>query len=123
MLEAYSLNQAVGANASIPFNNISIKKGCTAQLEGISSIELNKAGVYMVAFDGVAGTSTTVQLYKNGVAQPQAQSTGTTLGFTTLVQVPQNNNCNCASSPTVISVDNETAATFTNANIVVTKVC
>lgn len=123
MLQAYSLNQAVGANASIPFNNVSIKKGCTAQLQGVSSIELNKAGVYMVSFDGVAGTATTVQLYKDGVALPQAQSTGTTLGFTTLVQVPQNNMCNCATSPTVLRVNNLTAGTFTNANIVVTKVC
>lgn len=123
MLEAYSLNQAVGADAAIPFNNVSIQKGCTAKLNGVSTIELNKAGVYMVAFDGTASASTLVQLYKDGVAQPQAQSTGTNVSFVTLVQVPNNNNCNCASSPTNIRIMNETAGTFTNANITVTKVC
>lgn len=123
MLEAYSLNIAVGADADIPFNNIVIEKGCTANLAAPSSIELNKKGVYMVSFDGVTGTSTTVQLYKNGVALPQAQSTGTNVSFTTLVQVPFCNDCSCATSPTVLRVVNETAGTFTNANIVVTKVC
>ncbi len=123
MLEAYSLNQAVGADAAIPFNNVSIQKGCTAKLNGVSTIELNKAGVYMVAFDGTAGTDTLVQLYKDGVAQPQAQSTGTNVSFVTLVQVPNNNTCCCNTSPTSLRVVNETAGTFTNANIVVTKVC
>ena len=121
MLEAYSLNTEVGATSPITFSNVSLKKGCTAVLSGASSVELNKCGVYMVSFDGVAGTSTTVQLYKNGVAQPQAQSTGTTLGFETLVQVSENN-CGCpCSSPTTLQFMNETAATFDVANVVVTK--
>lgn len=123
MLEAYSVNQTVGANAAIPFNNVSIRKGCTATLNGVSTIELNKCGVYMIAFDGTAGASTLVQLYKDGVAQPQAQSTGTTVSFVTLVQVPQNNNCNCCTSPVTLRVINGTAGTFTNANITITKVC
>ena len=106
MLEAYSLNQEVGANAAIPFNSVSIQKGCTARLNGVSTIELNKAGVYMVAFDGTAGASTLVQLYKDGVAQPQAQSTGTSPSFVTLVQVSENNsNCPCA-APTNIQIRN-----------------
>ena len=122
MLEAYSLNQTVGANTAIPFNNTSIKKGCTAELSGVSSISLNKCGVYMIAFDGVAGTATTVQLYKDGVAQPQAQSTGTAISFVTLVQV-DHNNCGCCSSPVTVRLVNTTAATFTNCNVCVTKVC
>lgn len=121
MLEAYSVNKEVGAVEPIPFSNVTLKKGCTAVLSGSSTIELNKCGVYMVKFDGVAGTSTMVQMFKDGVAQPQAQSTGTTLGFTTLVQVP-NNNCNCpCASGTTLQFINETAATFDNANVVVTK--
>ena len=122
MLEAYSVNKQVGAVEPIPFDNVTLRKGCTAVLSGASTIELNKCGVYMVSLDGVAGTSTTVQMFKNGVAQPQAQSTGTTLGFTTLVQVP-NNNCNCPCvSGTTLQFINETAATFDNVNVVVTKV-
>ena len=123
MLESYSLNIAVAANTAIPFNNDSVTKGCTATHSAPSTIELNKCGVYMVSFDGVAGASTTVQLYKDGVAQPQAQSTGTTLSFVTLVQVDHNNTNCCCTSPVTLRVINTTAATFTNANIVVTKIC
>ena len=123
MLEAYSSNVAVVADAAIPFNNVTIEKGCTAKLSAPATIQLNKCGVYMVAFDGVASASATAQLYKDGVAQPQAQSTGTNLGFTTLVQVPKNNSeCNACSSPVNLMVISDTAATF-HANICVTKIC
>ena len=94
MLQVYSINQAVSANGVVPFNNVVIDKGCAENLSGVGTIELNKSGVYEVTVDGVASTATTLQLFKNGVALPQAQSTGTTLAFTTFVQVV-NNNCNC----------------------------
>ena len=123
MIEAYSLNQTVAANAAIPFNNVSVKKGCTAELNGVSTIELNKAGVYMITFDGTAAASTLVQLYKDSVAQPQAQSTGTSVSFSTLVQVPESNTCCCNTSPTTLRVVNGTATSFVNANICVTKIC
>lgn len=124
MLEAYSVNVAVAANAAVPFNNVTVEKGCTAKLSAPATIELNKCGVYMVAVDAVASAATTVQLYKDGVAQPQAQSTGTAVSFVTLVQVDRNNsNCNCCSSPVNLRLVSNTAVTFTNANIVVTKVC
>lgn len=125
MLEVYSLNVTVPADSTIPFNNISLKKGCTATLNGVSSIELNKCGVYMVSVDASSATTTTIQLFKDGVAQPQAQSTGASLHFTTLVQVPQNNSCCVCSEPTTIQVKNtgDAASTFTNVNVVVTKVC
>lgn len=122
MLEAYSLNVDVGADSPVPFQNVSLKKGCTAELSGISTIQLNKCGVYMVAVNASSATSATIQLYKDGVAQPQAQSTGTTPSFTTLVQVTENN-CGCPCSEAVsLQVMNTTAATFTDVNIVVTKV-
>lgn len=123
MLEAYSLNVAVGDDTAIPFNNVTVEKGCTARLTAPGTIELNKRGIYIVYFDAVAGTSTTVQLYKNGIAQPQAQSTGTAVSFVTLVQVPADNTCACCTSPTVLRVVNTTAGTFTNANVAVTKLC
>lgn len=123
MLEAYSLNVAVGADSAIPLNNITLEKGCTAVLSSPGTIQLNKCGVYMVSVDGTAEAATTVELYKDGVAQPQAQSTGTTPSFVTLVQVDRNN-CGCAcSSPVNLQVINTTATTFTNVNVVVTKVC
>ena len=77
----------------------------------------------MVSVDASAGASTTLQLYKDGVAQPQAQSTGVTPSFTTLVQVSENNsNCPCASAVS-IQIMNTTATTLSNVNCVVTKIC
>ena len=135
MLEAYSNNIAVATNAAIPFNNVTIEKGCTAKIESSATIALNKCGIYMVSVDA-AGEPTSdgdmsIQLYKDGIAQPQAQSVtdGTTataanVSFTTLVQVKENNTCSCCTSPTVIRVVNTgVPATYTIANIVVTKVC
>ena len=124
MIEAYSTNVQVAGGSPIPFNSTTIKKGNTAVHASDATIDLNKCGVYMVSVDGVAEASTTVQLYKNGVPQPQAQSTGTAVSFMTLVQVPYDNTCNICSSPTSIQIYNEssTDATFDIAHIVVTKV-
>lgn len=123
MLEAYSLNVAVAANDPIPFNNTALLKGCTAVLPSPSTINLNKCGIYMVEVDASTDTSTTIQLYKDGVAQAQAQSTGLTPSFTTLVQVDHNNSNCCCASPTAIQVKSSEAVTFTDANITITKIC
>lgn len=123
MLQAYSTDIAVAANTAIPFNNLTLEKGCTARLSSPATIQLNKCGVYMVSVDSSAGAATNVQLYKDGVAQPQAQSTGLNPSFVTLVQVDHNNSRCCCDSPTNLQVIADTAVTFTNANIVVTKVC
>lgn len=123
MLEAYSLNTTVTAESPIPFNSVSLVKGGTAVLASPTSIELNRKGVYMVSFNGTAAASDTVQLYKDGVAQPQAQATGTSLAFTTLVQCDRDNSCCCCASPVTLQVVSESAATLSDANIVVTKIC
>lgn len=122
MLEVYSTEIDVAANTVIPFQNVSLKKGCTAELSGASTIKLNKCGVYMVECDASTSVSTTIQLYKDGVAQPQAQSTGVTPTFTTLVQVSENNSCCPCASGVSLQIMNETAATFTDVNVVVTKI-
>ena len=135
MLEGYSTNITVATDASVPFNNVTIEKGCTAKLDAPGSIALNKSGIYMVSVDA-AGTPTTagvmsIQLSKDGVLQPQAQSavTGTTtdvdnMSFVTLVQVKQDNTCSCCTSPTVVRVVNTgVPATYNIANICVTKIC
>ena len=123
MLEAYSSNIAVTVDSAIPFNSVSIEKGCTARLTSPTTIELNKCGVYMVSCDVSTTTATTIQLSKDGVLQPQAISTGTSPSFTTLVQVDKNNSCCACSSPVVLRVINTVAGTLTDANIVVTKLC
>ena len=76
MLQAYSLNVTVPTDSAVPFNNVSVKKGCTVNMNGVSSIELNKCGVYMVNCEASSATSTSLQVFKDGVAQPQAQSVG-----------------------------------------------
>lgn len=124
MLEAYSLNAVVAQDTAVPFNTVTVEKGCTAVLVSPSSIALNKCGVYMVSVDASSALATTIQLYKDGVAQPQAQATGLTPSFETLVQVNKNN-CGCpCSSPVIVDVRNagEASATFTNINVVVTKI-
>lgn len=123
MLEVYGTNITVVADTPIAFNNTSIKKGCTAELESPSTIQLNKCGVYMVEFDSSSPTALTVQMSKDGVLQPQAQSTGTSQSFTTLVQVDRNNNDCCCSSPVNLRFIPSAAGTLTNANVCVTKIC
>jgi hypothetical protein len=122
MIEIYSTDIDVATNTAIPFQNVSLKKGCTAELSGTSTIKLNKCGVYMVSVDASASASTTIQLYKDGVAQAQAQATGITLSFNTLVQVTENNGCCACASPVSLQIINETAATFTDINVCVTKI-
>lgn len=122
MLEAYSTNIEVAADTAIPFNSVSLQKGCTATKPSTDTIHLNKCGVYMVAVNASATAPTTIQLVKDGVLQPQAQSTGQSPSFVTLVQVDHNNSCCACDSPTTLQVVNTTAGTFTNANITITKV-
>lgn len=126
MIEAYSENVAVAIDTAIPFNSMTIQKGCTVTHPSPDTFNFNKCGVYMVSFDGSVEAETTVQLFKDGVAQPQAQSTaGSAPNFVTLVQVDKNNSSCCAcSSPVSIQIKNTgAAATFTNCNICITKIC
>ena len=124
MLEVYSSNVVVPDQTAIPLNTETIEKGCTAVSSSPATIQLNKCGVYMVAVDGVASTATTVQMYKDGVAQPQAQNTGTNPSFVTFVQVNHNNNPNCCcSSPVSLQFLNSAASTYSTFNVCVSKLC
>ncbi len=136
MLQAYSSSLTVAANTPYVLNNVVIDKGAAETLSGPASIHLNTRGVYLVEVDGFAtpdtAALTTVQLYVNGVAQPQAFNgfTGVAdsygaFGFKTLVRVTQNNcNCCCVSSPTVLQIMNgDTAVSDAHINVVVTKIC
>ena len=134
MLQAYSSNLSVAANAAFPFNNVTVDKGFAETLSAPASIQLNQRGVYLIEVNGYAtgaeaGTDT-VQLNANGVALPQANSsfavataTVSNFSFKTLLQVANNNcPCNCVSSPTVLQlVNGEEALTDAYINIIVTK--
>lgn len=135
MLELYSLNVTVDQNGSIPFNNIGLAKGMSAVLSAPATIQFNRSGIYMVSVDAsiepAAAGDVSIQLAKNGVLDQSAFSiaTGaagqtTTLGFTTLIQVRENNTCCCNTSPTTVQLVNTgQAGTFPIVNMVVTKIC
>lgn len=136
MLQVYSTNLAVDANTVFPFNNVVVDKGCAEALSAPATIQLNKMGVYLVEMDGFAtpeaATEVSVQLFVNGVAQPQAISSfvpasitdARTFGFKTLVRVLENNcNCNCLTSPTTLQFMNGTTAiSDAHINVVITKI-
>lgn len=136
MIQSYSQNVAVPAASSIPFNN-TFQKGCAVEQAGAASFQLNRKGLYLVHFDASAFASTaagniSVQLFKDGVADPggfaQASSTADTdiesLSFETHVQVPCDNTCACNVSPVIIQIRNvDVPATFIQANVVITKLC
>ena len=71
MLEAYSINQTIATNGILPFNSVSLKKGKTAVLSGVSSIELNCSGVYEIVLDvgGLPGAAGNIEIVmtKDGV--------------------------------------------------------
>ena len=136
MLQVYSDNLTIAAEQAFPFNNVVVDKGCAETLSAPATIQLNKAGVYLVEVDGYATpdatTEVTVQLYVNGVAQPQAKSScmGTAItatdnfSFKTFVRVMENNcQCNVLSSPTILQVMNlETSLSDAHINVVITKI-
>lgn len=135
MLQAYSSNITVAANAVCPLNSAVIDKGNAESFAGAGTIELNRCGVYLVECDGYctpsAATEVSFQLYKNGLPQPQAISAFTgvvdtigTFGFKTLVQCATNNTNCCCTSPTNLQIMNgETAVEGLHINVCVTKIC
>lgn len=150
MIEIYSKNITVGENELIPFNIVSLKKGATVTNSGSYELVFNQCGVYQLTVSAVAkpATATTtedaneaaaaaeadattavsINLIKDGVVIPQAQSEETStdaaaLSFSTLVQVNRNNNPCVCSTPVVCSIRNTgVAATFSSIDVVVTKI-
>lgn len=138
MIEAYSTNVAVAANQPVSFNSVSIAKGCNVIQQNVNTFLFNDCGLYELEFDasgaisGADAANIVLQLYKNGVPQPQAitqaNSTATTdietFGFKTFVQVPTgNSNCCCVTPITVQILNGNAAITLANANITIRKVC
>lgn len=136
MIEVYSKNVEVAANGTIPLTTVALLKGTSTQLLGTSTIQLNKCGIYQVTVTGsVIGSAAgdvIVQLEQNGIPQLEAISTVTAadatslhpIGFSTLIQVPNNNNVNCpCSATTTISLRNAgIEATYSSIDVVVTRI-
>lgn len=136
MLEAYSTNQTILTGGILPFNSTSVAKGCTATLNGVSTIELNKAGVYEVVLN-VSGLPSeagniAINLMKDNVLQsgnsiniPTVVTTqGVGASMTALIKVTTNNSCKCNSSPVSLQfINSGVGLTNANLNVVVTKLC
>ena len=135
MLEAYSTNQTISTNGTLPFNATKVSKGKTATLNGVSTIELNKAGVYEISLN-ISGLPSeagdvTINMLVNSVTQanniniPTVVTTAGVSGtLTTLVRVLFDNGCQCNSSPTSVSfINTGVGLTNFNCNVVVTKLC
>ena len=122
-LEAYTnTSQTLTANTPISLASGSVSTGCSIRFTpGSTTISLKNPGLYLVTFDGIAANSTTtsddvtIQMFKNGVATPDAFSSSTSasstdlvsLAFTKLVRV----------DPSCCAVDNTTNITFVNTGV------
>ena len=135
MINTYNTNtQNVVANGTITFTTDRILTGCTVTRNG-NTFQLNKPGYYYVTFNAVAAATETVgdltvELYNNGVAVPGAAATVTTAtagnndnyAFTTIIRVlPSCPMVNNAANLTIVNTGVD--ATYTVANINITKLC
>ena len=144
MLQVYSNNLTLTVPEDsvvfVPFNNIAKDKGCDSFLSAPGTIQINRQGVYDCHVNcslapAVEGDYI-VQLYVDGVAQPEAfaRFTGVedsyeSLSFEDLVTVAKGNNCCCYSSPTLIQVGISSVGDVTgdidiaNISALVTRIC
>lgn len=135
MISSYNnTSQEVAINGLLTFTTDRILTGCTATRNG-QTFQLNKPGYYHVTFnaDGAATTAVgdiVVVLQNNGVAVPGAIATFTTtvaddatnLAFSTIIRVPPSC-CAVDNTANLTLVNTGVAATYTNVNINITKLC
>ena len=135
MLSSYNnTTQDVAINGLLTFTTDRVLTGCTATRNG-QTFQLNKPGYYYVTFnaDGAATTAVgdlIVVLQNNGVAVPGAIATFTTtvaddavnIAFSTIIKVPPSC-CAVDNTANLTLVNTGVAATFTNVNINITKLC
>ena len=125
MIEVYSLDKTVAANAAITWDDVWIEKGITSTLTAPASIDLNVAGVYCVSCSATSASSASIELFVDGNAVPATERTGFSPSFEHLVTVSRNNTSCCCSRPVTIQIRNSGAdsASFDAVNLVVTKLC
>lgn len=135
MINSYTnISQAVAADSTINFDITRVLTGCTVKhADGTPTFTLTKPGYYFVTFDGViTGTEAgivTVELINGNTAIPGAIASVTaavgdaaTLNFSTIVRVLPS--CPAIDNTVKLTVLNSgVAATYTNANINITKLC
>lgn len=138
MVNSYT-NTSIDAltNGALPFNNDSVKTGYTVMhAPGSTTFSLNKPGFYFITFNGVGAATTTtgnitVQLQRNGIAVPGATSSTVSntaltdigsLSFSTIIQVKPSC-CSVDNSTNLTLVNTGVPTTFSNINVVITKLC
>lgn len=136
MIQVYSDGLTVVAGASIPLNNVTYAKGCSAALAG-GTILLNKRGVYLVEVDAYGSVDAAgdfgVQVAVNGAPRLDAinLATGAVGSLTSAktqcyVTVAQSDcPCDCTSAPTTVQIINPSTVGATDAhyNVSVSKLC
>ena len=135
MISSYNVTtQNVATNGILTFTTDRILTGCTATRDG-NTFQLNKPGSYYVTFNA-SGAATSevgdivVALVNNGVAVPGATATVSptvinstrNFAFSTIIKVPPSC-CAIDNTANLTIVNTGVAATFTNANINITKLC
>lgn len=135
MINSYTItNQIVAADDTLNFNVTKVLTGCTVKhVEGSPSFTLTKPGYYYVTFNadvlGTAAGNITAELINGSVAVPGATATTTiavgdtaSIAFATIVRVLPS--CAAIDNTTTLTVLNSgVGATYTNANINITKLC
>ena len=135
MISSYGNNsKTIASEGAVTFDVNRIVTGCTiTHAEGTPSFKLNKPGYYFVIFNGdVTGATgdVVIQLTSNGVAIPGSEAT-TTLGantdtanisFSSIIKVLPS--CTVIDNlQTLVFVNAGVEATFTNVNVIITKLC
>lgn len=135
MISTYSsISQAVAVDGTLNFDTTRVLTGCTVKhADGTPTFTLTRPGYYFVTFDGVvtadAAGTVTVELLNGAAAVPGAIASTAlaadgiaTLNFSTIVRVLPS--CPAIDNTTKLSVLNSgIGATFTSANINITKLC
>lgn len=135
MYQAYSNTTTTYAqNAPLSFPTVKYSD-CRVSATSGTTFRIAAPGRYLVSFNGVGGSTAattpfTVQLYKDGVAQPETVSTVTsvaandvgTLAFTTIVNILPS--CNCINNAVNLQVvaTNATSGTVSEANLVIYRI-
>lgn len=119
VLDTYTLTDStVAANGLLPLEQNLVLTGCAiTHTPGSAVISLKEPGCYLVNFNAEGSTAGgtggfTVDLFRNGVAVPGAESTSgatsttniETIGFSKIIQV----------KPSCCAVDNTANLTFVN---------
>lgn len=128
-LEAYSVTaQELAVNENVAFDGYN-KTGASIELMGNTSIRLAQ-GLYQIIVNASAGGTGTVslQLFRNGVAIPNAIGSGISAGAANLVPLSLGNiidvkgSCQCVDNTTILTIKNVgVEATMADINVDVVK--